>query len=225
MVFRGAILAVVASTLLAAVGFVAAPAIALAYEGCNDVDGTDSVDPSSGPGGANVTFTVKLSNCQRGDQDEEARESEAEKAREAQQQRNGQGDGSPAANRVVQFSQESGPDNCHVTFSAPSGTTNAQGIVKVTVTLPPNCPGTYQLLAKGTGFSTGASVQEDGGFFPGNGQGQNGAYGTQNQSVKTTGSSQQQSPPILPLLVVCVGLALLAAGGIGLIRRPRSKTP
>jgi hypothetical protein len=224
MGIRGAISAAAASTLLTAVGFIAAPAPALAYERCNEIDATASVKPSSGPGGAKVTLTVKLTNCQKEDRDEEERESEAEKERERQQGRDGHGDGSPAANQLVNFSQESGPRNCHVTFSAPLGTTNAKGIVTVTVTLPPNCPGTYQLLAKGSGFSVEAAVREKGGFFPGGGDGGNAGSRAHNESFIATDPGRPESPPVVPLVLVGAGLALVAAGGAGFIRRPRPKS-
>jgi hypothetical protein len=188
MSIRGAISAVAASTLLAAVGFVATPAPALAYTNCNTTVATASVTPGSTVGGAQVTFKVELTTCIKG---------------------NGQGDGSPAPNQTVHFSQQSGPANCQVTFSSPTGTTDAMGHASVTVTLPPNCPGTYTLLANGAGFSVQASVIEK---------------GVKGASFLSNDPSQQQPIPVLPLLVIGAGLALLAARGAGLIRRPRSKS-
>src|ERR1700730_773027 len=110
MLIRGAVSAATVATLLAAAGFIAAPAApALAYETCNEINATASVKPSSAPGGAKLTLTVKLTNCQKEDRDEESRENETEKERERQQQQDGQGDGSPAVNQLVHFSQDSGP--------------------------------------------------------------------------------------------------------------------
>jgi hypothetical protein len=189
MGIRGAISAVAGSTLLAAVGVVVAPAPALAYTNCNKIVATASLTPGTAIGLGQVTFAVELTNCTKG---------------------SGQGgDGSPAANQVVNFSQQSGPANCQVTFSSPTATTDAMGHASVTVTLPPNCPGTYTLLANGAGFSVQASVIEK---------------GVKGASFLSNDPSQQQPIPVLPLLVIGAGLALLAAGGAGLIRRPRSKS-
>ena len=149
MDIRGAISAAAASSLLAAVSFIVAPAPALAYETCNEIEATAQVLPVAQQGGDVVTLTVKLTNCEKETEADENNEGAVERERERE---HGEGDGSPATNEIVNFSQASGPPNCHVTFAAPSGTTNSNGIVTVAVTLPPNCPGRYVLLATGTGF-------------------------------------------------------------------------
>jgi hypothetical protein len=225
MGIRGAVSAIAASSLVAAVGFIVAPAPALAYETCNEIEATAKVLPAAQQGGDVVTLTVKLTNCEKETENEEKgdenKEGEAERERERE---GGERDGSPATNMVVNFSQASGPQNCHVTFAAPSGTTNSQGIVTVAVTLPLQCPGRYELLATGTGFSAEADVMENGGFFPGEGGGPNASLSSQNQSFISADPSRRQPVPVLPLLLVGVGLVLVVGASAGLIRRPRSRS-
>jgi hypothetical protein len=96
--------------------------------------------------------------------------------------------------------------------------------VTVDVILPPNCPGRYELLATGTGFSAEADVFENGGFFPGEGGGPNASLTSQIQSFVSTDPSRQQPVPVLPLLLVGVGFALVGGASAGFIRRPRSKS-
>jgi hypothetical protein len=217
---RGTISALGASTLLTAIGFVAAPAPALAYENCNEIVPTATVTPSSAAGGASVTLTVRLTSCKRGSDEEEQGEGEGERQRE---KKSGD-DGNAAANQIVHFSQESGPGKCHVTFSSPTATTDAKGRATVKVTLPRRCPGTYTLVASGADFRAEATVREKGGFFPGGEDKnfQNTSFTRNLSSGTTADSGQHQSLRFLPILLIGAGLAMVAAVGVGYIRGPRS---
>jgi hypothetical protein len=64
----------------------------------------------------------------------------------------------------VTFSQQSGPANCNVTFNPQSAVTNSSGNIATTVTLPPNCPGSYVLAASTSRITVTATVREGGGF-------------------------------------------------------------
>ena len=72
--------------------------------------------------------------------------------------------GQGVAGITVTFSQQSGPGNCKVTFNPTSGVTDSSGAVKTTVTLPPNCPGSYVLAATTSRITVTATVREGGGF-------------------------------------------------------------
>lgn len=72
--------------------------------------------------------------------------------------------GQGVAGVSVTFSQQSGPANCSVTFKPTTAVTDSSGKVSTTVTLPPNCPGSYVLAATTSRITVTATVREGGGF-------------------------------------------------------------
>jgi hypothetical protein len=71
--------------------------------------------------------------------------------------------GAPISGTVVTFSA-TGPC-AGTTFSPASGTTDANGYVQTSVTLPVNCPGSFSLIGTlAGGGSVSVSVTEPGGF-------------------------------------------------------------
>jgi hypothetical protein len=72
--------------------------------------------------------------------------------------------GQGVAGVSVSFSQQSGPGNCSATFNPTTAVTDSSGRVSTTVTLPPNCPGSYVLAATTSRITVTATVVEGGGF-------------------------------------------------------------
>jgi hypothetical protein len=68
------------------------------------------------------------------------------------------------AAQVVTFSQQSGPTGCTATLSPTTATTDANGQASTTITLPPNCPGTFVFAAGEGGVTVTVTVRESGGF-------------------------------------------------------------
>jgi hypothetical protein len=64
----------------------------------------------------------------------------------------------------VTFSQQSGPANCTATFNPTTAVTDSSGKVSTTVTLPPNCPGSFVLAATTSRITVTATVVQGGGF-------------------------------------------------------------
>jgi hypothetical protein len=105
---------------------------------------------------------------------------------------------------AVQLTSAAG---CQASFSPPTAVTDANGVARSTVTLPPGCPCQYVLTATGAGLTLTTTVREQG-CLP---------FTTGARAVVPAGPTI----PTGPALVVA-GLALLAASGTYLRVRRRS---
>ena len=147
---------------------------ALAYQTPSPTNSTGSVSPVSAGAGGTVTFTATFKDA----------------------------NGGAVAGASVTFSQQSGPAGCSVTFSPTSGTTDANGQVSTTVTLPAGCSGNFVLAAATAGATVTATVGETGGF-------------------PATSADPPASGSPLPVLALALGLALMTLGGAALVLRRR----
>ena len=116
--------------------------------------------------------------------------------------------GNAIAGLLVTFKTASGPSGCTAVFGSATGVTNAAGQVSTSVTIPSNCSGAFTLAAVGAGGET-ATVSVTAGAA-------SGGTGFPNTSAVPA------QLPVLPILSVLVGIALVVVAGFGLSRTRRT---